>query len=93
MSQTYQNHLQAITKVNHVQRESYRPSNQYNVAKRGYQQNRPIINLKRLNEFIPYRHFEMEGLHLLQEMVQQCDYFCKIDLKDANFCIPLHKIS
>ena len=46
--------------------------------------NRPIINLKHFNEFIPYQHFKMEGLHLLKDMLQEGDYMCKIDLKDAN---------
>ena len=52
--------------------------------------NRPVINLKQLNAFIPYQHFKMEGLHLLKEMMQEKDYMCKIDLKDAYFCLPLH---
>ena len=25
---------------------------------------RPIINLKRLNKFIPHQHFKMEGIHM-----------------------------
>ena len=24
---------------------------------------RPVINLKHLNQFVPYQHFKMEGLH------------------------------
>ena len=52
--------------------------------------NRPVINLKQLNAFISYQHFKMEGLHLLKEMMQEKDYMCKIDLKDAYFCLPLH---
>ena len=52
--------------------------------------NRPVINLKNLNAFIPYLHFRMEGLHLLKDMLKEKDYMCKIDLKDAAFCVPLH---
>ena len=52
--------------------------------------NRPVINLKQLNAFIPYQHFKMEGLHLLKEMMQEKDYMCKIDVKDAYLCLPLH---
>ena len=55
--------------------------------------NRPVINLKHLNSFIPYQHFKMEGLNLLQNMLQKGDYMCKLDLKDAYFCVPLKKES
>ena len=51
--------------------------------------NRPVINLKALNQFLPYEHFKMEGLHNLKDLIEQDDYFCKIDLKDAYFSIPL----
>ena len=54
---------------------------------------RPVINLKDLNTFIPYKHFKMEGLHLLKEILEQCDYPYKLDLKDAYFCFPLDKQS
>ena len=55
--------------------------------------NRPVINLKNLNWFIPYKHFKMEGLHCLKYVLQKGDYMCKIDLKDAYFSVPLHKDS
>ena len=51
--------------------------------------NRPVVNLKDLNRNIPYRHFKMEGLFLLKEMLLPGDKMCKIDLKDAYFAIPL----
>ena len=35
--------------------------------------NRPAINLKSLNAFIPYLHFKMEGLHLLKDMLKEKD--------------------
>ena len=52
--------------------------------------NRPVINLKELNNHFPYQHFKMEGLHLLKEMLQPGDFMCKLDLKDAYFSVPLH---
>ena len=55
--------------------------------------NRPVISLKHLNSFIPYQHFKMERLNLLQNMLQKGDYMCKLDLKDAYFCVPLKKES
>ena len=32
---------------------------------------RPVINLKHLNAFIPYNHFKMEGLHNLRYLLQE----------------------
>ena len=51
--------------------------------------NCPVVNLKDLNRNFPYRHFKMEGLFLLKEMLLPGDKMCKIDLKDAYFAIPL----
>ena len=51
---------------------------------------RPIINLKKLNQFIPYSHFKMESLKQLKDLLRQNDLMVKIDLKDAYFSIPLH---
>ena len=53
----------------------------------------PVIHLKELNTFIPYKHFKMEGLHLLKEILERGDYLCKLNLKDAYFCVPLNKQS
>ena len=55
--------------------------------------NRPVINLKRLNQFIPYQHFKMEGLFCLREMLRKDDFMCKLDMKDAYFSILLHQSS
>ena len=52
---------------------------------------RPVINLKFLNSFIPYQHFKMEGMHLIKDLLQEHDFLIKIDLKDAYFGIPLNK--
>ena len=54
---------------------------------------RPVINLKKLNRYIPYEHFKMEGIFLLKQVLQKNDYMCKIDLKDAYFAVPLHSSS
>ena len=50
---------------------------------------RPIINLKKLNEFIPHLHFKMEGIHMLKDLLRQGDFMAKIDLKDAYFAVPI----
>jgi len=54
---------------------------------------RPVINLKKLNSFVPYEHFKMEGLFLIKEIMQKGDFLCKLDLKDAYFSVPLHQES
>ena len=45
----------------------------------------PVINLKNLNHYLPYSHSKMEALFLLKEILQEGEYMCKIDLKDAYF--------
>lgn len=47
------------------------------------------INLKDLNSNIWYQHFKMEELFLLTGMLLTWDKFCKRDLKEVYFAIPL----
>ena len=51
---------------------------------------RPVINLKTLNEFVQYHHFNMEGLNTLLDLLSGSEFFTTIDLKDAYFSIPIH---
>ena len=53
------------------------------------ERNRPCINLKALNKFIPYKHSKMESFHCLKYLLEENDFLCKIDLKDAYFSMPL----
>ena len=80
----------AIQKVQHCPGEFL--SNMFLVGKKDGG-NRPVINLKQLNELVPYQKFKMEGLHSLKSLLQQGDFLCKIDLKDAYFTVPLNKNS
>ena len=32
---------------------------------------RPVVNLKPLNQKIPYEHFKMEGIHMLQDLLKK----------------------
>ena len=80
----------AIQKAETAQEELL--SNIFLVGKKNGE-NRPVINLKKLNAFIPNEYFKMEGLHCLKFLLEQTDFLCKIDLKDAYFTIPLSKQS
>ena len=44
--------------------------------------NLPVINLKKLNTFIPYEHFKMEVLLRQKFLPEQNDFLCKTDRKD-----------
>ena len=50
---------------------------------------RPIANLKRLNSFVYYEHFKMEGLDLVKFIIRKGDWMAKVDLKDAYFTVPV----
>ncbi|KAM4749018.1 stereocilin [Rhinophrynus dorsalis] len=54
---------------------------------------RPVINLCELNLFVLYRHFKMEGIHLLRDLLLPADWLVKIDLKDAYLTVPMAPIS
>ena len=56
----------------------------------GYQ---PVINLKHLNQFIPYQHFKIESFHCLEKIFKNRDYMCKLHLRDAYFSVPLNPVS
>jgi len=51
---------------------------------------RPVINLKGLNQFVKTEHFKMEGLHLLPDLLKSQDWMIKMDLKDAYLQVPIH---
>ena len=51
---------------------------------------RPILNLKPLNRFVRYQHFKMENLAVATTIIQQNDWFTKLDLKDAYFAVSVH---
>ena len=78
----------AIAKV-HMKKVSAKSqflSNLFLVKKKDGE-NRPVINLKNLNQYIPNYHFKMEILQSLRDILKQGDFLCKLDLKAAYFCI------
>ena len=76
-----------------VERTVIRSVSQFNISDFQEKWGSPlVINLKKLNQHIPYEHFKMEGLFLLKELLQKGDYMYKIDLKDAYFSMSfLHQ--
>ena len=78
----------AVQVCNPVPQESFY-STLFLVAKKGGQM-RPVINLKRINEWITPQHFKMEGMSTLRELLKTNDWMAKIDLKDAYFTILMH---
>jgi len=65
-------------------------SNLFVVAKKGGGW-RPIINLKRLNEYVAIPHFKMESIASVKDILSPNDYMIKMDLKDAYLSIPIHQ--
>ncbi|CAC5372561.1 unnamed protein product [Mytilus coruscus] len=44
---------------------------------------RPVLNLKQLNQHVMYQHFKMEGLFMIKDLLKVGDFMLKIDLKEA----------
>ena len=62
------------------------------IPKKGGRQ-RPVFNLRQLNQFVKYKHFKMEGIHvhMLRDLLKPNNFMTKIDLKDAYFTVPIWK--
>ncbi|KAG8583453.1 hypothetical protein GDO81_008420 [Engystomops pustulosus] len=50
---------------------------------------RLIINLKKLNRFIKYKHFKMESIKSATPLIGKNYFLCTIDLKDAYYHVPI----
>ena len=46
---------------------------------------RPVINLKKLNEYVHTEHFHMKGIPLLKDLLRKGDWIAKMDLMDASW--------
>ena len=49
-----------------------------------------ILNLKQFNTHITHRHFKMESIEKVIDIVRPNVYMTSIDLKDAFYSIPIH---
>ena len=52
---------------------------------------RMIFNLKKLNKFVGYKHFKIEFLKNVLELIRSGVYIASIDLKVAFYSIPVYK--
>ena len=50
---------------------------------------RPVINLKKLNQYVEYHHFKQENLKIVLDLVQKNDFMTSADLTDAYFSIEI----
>ena len=50
---------------------------------------RMILNLKELNKFIVYRHFKMDSLKTVTDLMTQGCYMASVDIKDAYYTVPI----
>ena len=50
---------------------------------------RMILNLKKVNDHMPYIHFKMETIKSVLNLVTPNYYMAKIDIKDAYYFIPI----
>jgi len=50
---------------------------------------RLILNLKKLNESMPYHHFKMETFESALGIVTKTCFFCSIDIRHAYYSVPI----
>ena len=46
--------------------------------------NRPVIDMRALNEFVEYDSFRMEDISLLRSALKQGDFMTKLDLSNCS---------
>jgi Reverse transcriptase (RNA-dependent DNA polymerase) len=83
-------HIGAIKKVKDVQNQFV--SRVFTVPKSD-NSCRLILNLKQLNEFIQYEHFQMEDYRSVCNILSKGMFAGTIDLKDAYHLVPIHEES
>ena len=48
-----------------------------------------VLNLKNLNKFVVYHHFEMDTIWSAVNMMKHNCFMASIDLKDAFYSVPI----
>ena len=49
-----------------------------------------ILNLKKFYKFVNYKHFKMESINNILNIIRRSVYMTSIDLKNAFFSVPIH---
>ena len=49
---------------------------------------RPVINLRQLNQLVIWEHFKMENIHLVEHLIQEGDWMVKNRSQGRIFCSP-----
>ena len=52
---------------------------------------RPVVNLKPLNQFMAKFKFKMESVRILKDLIRRNDWMISIDLKDAYLSVPIRE--
>ena len=52
---------------------------------------RMILNLKKLNQYVKYKHFKMESVQHVINCLKPNMYMASVDLKDAFYSVPVAK--
>ena len=52
---------------------------------------RMVLNLKWLNQYIPYHHFKMDTFEKALTLVKKDMFFCSVDLRHAYYSVPVAK--
>ena len=50
-----------------------------------------ILNLRRLNGFVKYEHFKMDGNKTILNMITKIYYMATIDFKDTYYSVRINK--
>ena len=72
--------------------ELHYSNNLFRVIKHSWGE-RPVINLRPLNRFVPNQKFRMESILRIKDILKLNSFLTKIDLKDAFYSIPIAKKS
>ena len=52
---------------------------------------RLILNLKKFNESVVYKHFKMDSIQTITKLIEKDCYMAALDLKDAYYSMPVRK--